>query len=205
MKRTTLLLFAVIGTLANGAAGAAPSPSVTISASRPVVVFGQSVTLSGAVSSHKSGETVTIKSEPFGKSVLSDLATASTTTRGAWSYAAKPTIETTYQASWMTTTSHTVTVKVRPLVSLKLVGATSGTFSVTVTGERAFTGKYVLVERLTSAGVAILKHVTLDASSSATFKVRLHRGLSRLRAVIPSSQAAPGYITGMSNVVTVRR
>src|SRR5205823_15048362 len=116
-----------------------------------------------------------------------------------------PTIQTTYQASWMATASHTVTIKVRPLVALKLVSATTGMFSVTVTGERAFTGKFVLVERLTSAGVTIVKHVTLDASSSATFSVRLHRGLSRLRAVIPSSQAAPGYITGTSNVVAVRR
>jgi len=48
----------------------------------------------------------------------------------------------------------------------------------------------------------ILKHVTLDASSSATFSVRLHHGRLRLRAVMPTSQAVPGYIAGMSNVVT---
>ena len=98
-----------------------------------------------------------------------------------------------------------MTVKVRPLVALKLVSAAMGTFSVTVTGERAFAGKYVLVERLTSTGVTVLKHVTLDASSSATFKVRLHNGLSKFRAVFPTSQAAPGYVTGTSNVVAVRR
>jgi len=66
-------------------------------------------------------------------------------------------------------------------------------------------GQYVLVQRLTSTGATIVKHVTLATSSSATFMVRLHRGLSRLRAVFPTSQAAPGYITGTSNVVTVRR
>jgi len=205
MKKTVLLLLALIGTLMSSSVGAAPNPGVTISASRPVVVFGQSVTLSGAVSDRKAGETVTILSEPLGKSAFSDLATATTTTRGAWSFSAKPTIQTAYRASWTTATSNAVTVKVRPLVALKLVSATTGTFSVTVTGERAFAGKFVLVERLTSTGMTILKHVTLDASSSATFTIRLHRGLSRLRAVFPTSQAAPGYITGTSNVVTVRR
>ena len=117
---------------------------------------------------------------------------------------AKPTIQTAYHASWNTVTSNAVTVKVRPLVALKLVSATMGTFSVTVTGERVFAGKYVLVERLTSTGMTVLKHVTLDAASSATFAVRLHHGLSRLRAVFPTSQAAPGYVTGTSNVVAVR-
>src|SRR5712691_375517 len=205
MRKTTLLLLALLGTVVSGSVGAAPSPSVTIAASRPVVVYGQSVTLSGTVSSHKTGETVTLASEPCGKSAFSDFATATTTTRGAWNSVAKPTIQAVYRASWMTTTSQDVTVKVRPLVQLKLVSAAHGSFSVSVTGDRAFTGQFVLVQRLTSAGTIIVKHVTLDASSSATFTVRLHRGLSRLRAVFPTSQAAPGYITGTSNVVAVRR
>src|SRR5712692_10247738 len=205
MKKTTLFLLALLGLVVSGSVGAAPSPSVTIAASRPIVVYGQSVTLSGTVSSHKAGETVTLASESLGKSAFSDFATATTTTHGTWNAVAKPTIQTMYRASWMTTTSQDVTVKVRPLVQLKLISAAHGSFSVTVTGDRAFTGQYVLVQRFTSTGVIVVQHVTLDTSSSATFTVRLHRGLSRLRAVFPTSQAAPGYITGTSNVVTVRR
>jgi hypothetical protein len=53
--------------------------------------------------------------------------------------------------------------------------------------------------------MATLKKVTLDASSSATFRVRLHHGRNRLRVVMPTSQTAPGYITGMSKVLTVSR
>jgi hypothetical protein len=59
------------------------------------------------------------------------------------------------------------------------------------------------VQRLSSTGPVTLKKVTLDANSSASFRVRLHQGRSRLRVVMPSSQTAPGYITGMSNVLTV--
>jgi hypothetical protein len=54
-------------------------------------------------------------------------------------------------------------------------------------------------------GSACGNKVTLDASSSATFTVRLHHGSSRLRVVMPTSQTEPGYITGMSNVLTVTR
>lgn len=49
------------------------------------------------------------------------------------------------------------------------------------TVKRLFAGKFVLAQRLASTGVSTLKRVTLD-----------------------TSQTAPGYITGMSNVVTVR-
>jgi len=40
-------------------------------------------------------------------------------------------------------------------------------------------GKFVLVQRLSSCGVATRKKVILDANSSATFRVRLHHGRSR--------------------------
>jgi hypothetical protein len=98
-----------------------------------------------------------------------------------------------------------VTVKVRPLISLQPVSLASRSFSVTVTGARSFQGKFVLVQRLTSTGALALKKVTLNASSSATFHARLHHGRNRLRVVMPSSQTAPGYTTGYSKVLTVRR
>jgi hypothetical protein len=83
--------------------------------------------------------------------------------------------------------------------------ALHGSFSTKATAARSFAGKFVLVQRLSSTGVATLKKVTLDASSSATFRVRLHHGRNRLRVVMPSSQTASGYITGMSKVLTVSR
>ena len=81
--------------------------------------------------------------------------------------------------------------------------ASNGTFSTKVTAARSFAGKFVLVQRLSSTGLVTLKKVTLDANSAASFRVRLHQGRSRLRVVMPSSQTAPGYITGTSNALTV--
>ena len=93
----------------------------------------------------------------------------------------------------------------RPLITLTLDKLATGTFSTKATAARSFAGKFVLVQRLSSTGVATLKKVTLDASSSATFRVRLHHGRNRLRAVMPTSQTTPGYITGMSKALTVNR
>ncbi len=185
--------------------GTAATPqTVTISASRPSVVFGKSVTLSGKVSNGKAGENVSVLAEPSGTTAFSALAPpVQTVSGGHWSDVVKPTIETSYQAKWKSATSSTISVKVRPLITLTLVSQATGRFSTKVSGARSFAGKFVLVQRLTSTGVSTLKRVTLDANSAASFRVRLQLGRSRLRVVMPSSQTAPGYITGTSNVVTV--
>jgi hypothetical protein len=194
-----------VALLTASAGTAAPPQSVKISVSSPSVVYGSSVTLSGKVSSSKAGEKVDVLTEPMGASSMSALATVDTTSGGHWSDVVKPTIETGYQAQWKSATSSTVTVKVRPQITLSAVNLATGRFSTKVTAARAFAGKFVLVQRMTNTGVTTLKKVTLDSSSSAAFRVRLHHGRSRLRVVMPTSQAAPGYITGVSNVVTVRR
>ena len=205
MRKTLMVLAVLATTLAGAAAAASPRQSVTISLSRPSVVYGGSVTLSGQVANHKAGETVDVLAEAFGATSFSSLGSVSTTAGGKWSDVVKPTIQTAYRATWMGTTSSTVTVKVRPLITLRLINLAAGRFSTKVTAARSFAGKFVLVQRLSSTGVATLKKVTLDAGSSATFRVRLHRGRSRLRVVMPTSQTAPGYITGMSKVLTVTR
>ncbi len=207
MRRTVVFFAALAATLLAGAAAstAAGPPSVTISLSRPSVVYGGSVTLSGKVSDSKAGQTVEVLAEPSGATSFSALGSVTTGAGGQWTDVVKPTIETSYQAKWKSATSSTVTVKVRPLITLTLVKLSTGSFSTKATAARAFAGKFVLVQRLSSTGVATLKKVTLDASSSATFRVRLHHGRNRLRVVMPSSQTAPGYITGMSKVLTVSR
>lgn len=207
--RRSLLVLAVLSTLllAPAAAGtAAGPPSVTISRPRPNIVYGGSVTLSGKVSDNKAGQSVQLIAEAYPATSFSPLGSPVTTTAGGhWSEVVKPTIETSYQATWKNATSSAVTVKVRPLITLALVNLSTGTFSTKVTAARPFTGKFVLVQRLSSNGVGTLKKVTLDASSSATFRVRLHQGRNRLRVLMPTSQTAPGYVTGMSKALMVNR
>jgi hypothetical protein len=115
MQRTLLsLALLTAALLAVTAAGNAAAPSVTISVSRPSVVYGGSVSLSGKIAASSAGQTVNVLAEPSGASDFSALASATTTTGGHWTEDAKPTIETSYQATWMSATSSPVTVKVRP-------------------------------------------------------------------------------------------
>jgi len=201
MRKILLLAAALSAFAVVGIAAAAKPPGVTIAAARPIVVYGGSVKLSGAVSNHQSGEHVLVLGRAYG-TTFSQVAAADTTTGGKWSYVASPQVETSYQASWNAVFSQPVTVKVRPRITLALSSRTArrGTFTVEVSGNRSFSGKYVLVQRLTRSGPATVKHVTIAAGSSATFTLRLPRHHARVRVVMPSSQAAPGYIAGYSNV-----
>jgi hypothetical protein len=202
MRRMLLLAAALTAFALVGIASAAKPQTVTISLARPAVVYGGSVKLSGAVSNHQAGEQVTVLGRQYGTTTFTQVNVVTTTAKGAWSYMASPQIETSYQAGWDAVTSRIVDVKVRPLIRLSLVSrtATRGTFSVAVSGNRPFTGKRVLVQRLTTSGPATVKSVKLNAASSATFTIRLPRHHARVRVVMSSSQAAPGYIAGYSNV-----
>jgi hypothetical protein len=204
MRSVLLLAVSLTAVVLVGIASAAkPKPAtVTISRARPTVVFGGSVKLAGVVSNHQAGESVTVLGRQNGTTAFTQVTVVTTAAKGAWSYMASPQIQTSYQARFDAVTSRIVDVKVRPRISLSLVSrtATRGTFSVDVSGNRPFTGKRVLVERLTTSGSATVKSVKLDAASSATFTIRLPRHHARVRVVMPTSQAAPGYIAGYSNV-----
>jgi hypothetical protein len=129
MRRTVVVLAALAATLflIAAAATAAGPPSVTISVSRPSVVYGGSITLSGKVSDNKAGQTVNVLAEPYPATSFSALGSSFTTTAGGhWTDVVKPTIETSYQATWKSATSTTVTVKVRPLITLTLVKLSTG-------------------------------------------------------------------------------
>jgi hypothetical protein len=220
MRKILLLLTFSVALGATAAAGTAAPPrgAVTIKATPSVVVFGNTVTLSGRitgrVSSSTSSQTVEILAKPFGATSISTLASVSaaataTTAGGAFTFVAKPTIETKYAARFQGQTSNPVTVHVRPAITLTQVSMSNGvgTFSTTVTAARSFAGKFVVVERLGRGHRLLMRKVVLGSNSSATFQLRFHRGHghARLRVVMPASQAAPGYITGFSNVLTISR
>ena len=150
-----------------GVAGAAKPAAVTISAAKPIVVYGHTVKLSGKVGNHNPGEQVIVLGKAYGQPAFTPVQNVATTTGGAWAYQASPQIETAYEVQWGTATSSTVTVKVRPKIMLVLASRTArkGTFGVQVQGARSFEGKRVLVERLTVSGPTTVK---LPATSRAT-------------------------------------
>lgn len=182
---------------------------VSIAAAAPLVVYGQSTALSGRVSSAASGETVTIEAMECGKTTFSRVASATSGANGAWSFAAKPTLNTTYQAQWKNATSARIAAKVAPALRLRRVRR--GQFSGSVTAAQSFVGKYVVLQRFagTSRSWKTVKRVTLriakagvapTMTTSAGFRSRVARG-TRLRLLLIQSQAGTCYVPARSAAV----
>ncbi len=181
-----------------------PAASVTLVASRLQLVYGSTVTLSGTASSKQAGEKVDVLAQPYGQSSFSPLVTVTTVDGGTWSYTAKPTIQTVYQAHWKNATSSTATVGVRPAVSFRVL--TDGRFSTKVVAARSFAGRYVQLQRRSSLGQWVtLKRVKLNANSAAIFRATLPHGTSSLRVAISINQVGAGYLGGTSRTIVYHR
>jgi hypothetical protein len=203
--RKALPIF-VLAALCAAPAAAAP-PSLTLKAAPTVVTYGGTSTLSGVLSTQKTGQAVDIQAQECGQNAFKKVASATTTTGGAFSYAAKPTIDSTYQAKLKGATSPTVAVKVAPVLSLKKLSL--GKFRVSATAAQSFAGKYVVFQRLRRTKWVTLKKVTLATArtttaptqvTSATFRIKLPAKL-RVRSVLPAAQAATCYLGAKSKVI----
>lgn len=202
-----LIWLAILAAFCAAAPVAAAPTALTLKASPTVVVYGGSTTLSGVLSTQKSGQHVDISVQDCGQGAFKKVTTVTTTTGGAFTYAAKPAMNTNYQAKQKGTTSPTAAVQVTPTVTLKKLAKNK--FSVSVTAGQTFVGKFVVFQRLRNQKWVSLKHVTLATLtpgtkptdvSSATFTIRLPVKL-RIRAVLPAAQAATCYLPAKSKVV----
>ena len=201
-----LILVATLAALGAAPVAAAP-PTLTLKAAPTVVTYGGTSTLSGVLSTQKTGESIDIQTQECGQNAFKKTASATTTTGGAFSYAAKPTINTTYQAKLKGSTSPSVAVKVAPVLTLKKLAL--GKFSVSVTAAQSFAGKYVVFQRLRRLKWVTLKKVTLATAktttaptqvTSATFKIKLPAKL-RVRSILPAAQAATCYLGTKSKAI----
>jgi hypothetical protein len=186
---------------------AAAPPSLTLKAAPIVVTYGGTTTLSGTLSTQKTGQSVDIQAQECGQNAFKKIASATTTTGGAFTYAAKPTIDTKYQAKLKGATSPAVAVNVAPVLTLKKLAL--GKFSVSVTAAQGFAGKYVVFQRLRRTKWVTLKKVTLAKATtttaptqvtSSTFRIKLPTRL-KVRAILPAAQAATCYLGAKSKVI----
>jgi plastocyanin len=178
-------------------------PAVTIGAALPILIYGQSTHVSGAVSSLKSGETVTVFAQPYGQASPVLIATLLTTTNGVWDVVVKPTLLTTYEAHWKTAVSAKISLSMRPDV---LFSASHGMGSVKVKADHSLQGRKLYVQRFTRFGQWVkMKSVILGASSSRLFYLKLPRGLYTLRIFMSYNQVGAGYLDGYSRTIAYRR
>jgi plastocyanin len=180
-----------------------PPPGVTIGASSPLLTFGDATHISGAVSSKKAGESVTVFAQPYGQASPVLIATLLTTTNGVWDVMVKPTLLTTYEAHWKNLVSAKVSLQMRPEV---LFSASKGMGFVKVKTNHSLQGRKVYVQRLTSFGQWIkMKRVILNHNSQKLFYLKLPRGKYTLRVFMSYNQVGAGYLDGYSRTVAFRR
>lgn len=181
----------------------APAASVSLTASKPVVIFGGDVEFTGSISSKQSGQTVTLLVQPMGDQVSRVQVT--TGTDGAWRYTASPRIQTSYTAQYRNASSAVVSVNVRPRITLRKTG--TNRYSVTVAAARSLAGKTAYVARWSASKgrwILVSRFVLAQSRTSATSAVATVRfrvaKRTKLRAFMSTAQAQPGYTSGYSNI-----
>jgi plastocyanin len=174
-------------------------PTLTFAASSQYVVFGDKVTLSGLVSNHKGGESVTIYYQPYPQPNLIERATVLTAADGTFSFIVSPQIATSYQAAWKGAYATPTSIQVQPKVTL---GRNNGWIIHAAAGV-SFAGKAVQFQRLnTLTGQWVtLKKVILNSKSSAKVLYKLPKGLNQLRVTMSVNQAGAGFLGAISPTV----
>jgi plastocyanin len=180
-----------------------PPPAVTIGATAPLIAFGQSTSISGAISSKQQGQTVTVWAQPYGQPSPVQLATLLTGPNGVWALPVKPTELTYYTAHWKNVASQQVGIQMRPTVMF----STNKRFgSVVVKADRSLEGRKVYLQKLTRFQQWVkIKGVILGHASHKYFRLGLTRGRYQLRIFMSFNQVGPGYLDGFSPVVAYRR
>ena len=190
--------------------------TLTLTASPRALNYGSTTTLSGVLSTGMANQKVEILSQPCGENATKVIGSVTTTTSGNFTYQTQAALNTSYQVRYKlaatTSSSPLIPVSVRPIVVLKRNAAHR--FTTQVVAAQSFVGKAVVFQRWVAAkhrwtsvktvflGSRHAASAPLAGStvSSVTFGARLKSRLS-VRAVLPSGQAGPCYVTAKSPTI----
>ena len=179
-----------------------PPPQVSVGVSEPIVTYGEQTTIAGTISSQKANESVQIFAQPYGSSAQA-VATLMTGTGGAFYWTTQPATYTTYSVRWKAVTSQTVTVQVRPKVTLTRTSATRlfAKFGATP----SFAGRTMYLQRRSKFGQWVtVERLKLGPNSGRIFTAPHVKGTSTYRVYMTTNQAGTGYLETWSNTVRVR-
>ena len=170
-------------------------PSVSIGASTPIAVYGNSIHVSGAVSPAAVGEHRHRLRPAVGPGfVRQDRRRPDDDERRLGLHHDAAGSSPSYKATWKGKTSAVITVAVQPRLRLQHIGH----WFVARAQPNKYGGHWVYVQRVNAFGEWVsLKKVTLNSQSATRFKLRnLPHGLNRLRIFISTNQAGSGYFHG---------
>jgi hypothetical protein len=182
-------------------AAAGSAATAPVHASRPDLVFGGSVQLSGKFDHGLADQPVVLLAKEHGDSAYSSTALLATEAGGRWSVKVTPTIATSYEATSLAERTPALSVGVRPRVTLS---RSRGRFVARVLSAASYERHFVLLQRRGAHGWKPVERIILSRRPRS-FAVKLPHGQSRLRLFLPHSQAGAGYLAGFSKTVLVRR
>jgi hypothetical protein len=205
-----LVLATTLAALCAAPVAAAP-PTVTLKASAAAISYGAATTLSGALSTQKTGQSVDIQAQECGQNAFRRIASVTTTTGGAFTYTAKPALDTNYQAKQKGATSPVVSIKVSPQLRLVKLSSSSSKrrFAASVTASQSFAGKYVVFQKRGSTKWLTVKKVALSSAAvtstptqvtSQSFSARIRRH-PKVRVILPADQAGACYLPAASTAI----
>jgi plastocyanin len=178
-------------------------PAVSLTPSAGTVTYGESIRLSGAVSSGKPNELVTVFARASGQLSFVQVATVMTGASGFWSFDARPGILTAYQARYRDVVSGEVLVSVRPKVRLL---ASRSHFLARVAGAHSFAGHWLVLQRRSSAGTWVgVRRLKLGKNSGRLLRIPRRAGTTTYRVYLTQPQAGDGYVASWSGTQRVRR
>jgi hypothetical protein len=188
---------------------AAPPP---IAANPLIVGWTVPSLLSGAFAGASHDDPIEIQERRCGSTQFTRFLDVPSDPQGGWHVYVTPPISTTYRARFRDAVSDTVTVQVRPSLSVRELS--KGRFLATTLALKQFWRATAVFERYSSARGRWIRVKTfgLDESGATTgttaftngrFRSRLPRG-TLVRVVLPSSQTRPCYQAGVSNMLRTR-
>jgi hypothetical protein len=110
---------------------------------------------------------------------------------------------TQYSVRWKSVTSQTVTVQVRPKLTLSRTSSTRLFAKVAATP--SFAGRTIYLQRRSKFGQWVtVEKLKLGPNSGRIFKAPHLKGTSTYRVYMTTNQAGTGYLETSSNLVRVR-
>lgn len=200
MRKPMIMLGLILAATA-GAAGA-QSDELTITSSRGIVVYGDGVGVTGMLRSRAANAQVIVAIRRLGEPSFLPVATTTTDPSGVWNFSFEPTVRSQLQARAGEALSRIVTIRVKPKLTLT---RRRGALFTRAVAAGSFRGRHVWFQRRTKQGRwRSIRKVVLD-DPPRRFRVRLPKGVSRVRVSLSRRQAAPGYEPAVSRVLVLRR
>jgi hypothetical protein len=192
-----IALVALIAALSASAAQGASKPALTLNVSGFKVLYGHTLILSGRLTNGAPGQSVAIFSRRFGHAKMAKLAIVKTGSSGRWSFQVKPSINTSYQARVGATVSRSLTVGVKPAVTVSQLG--DGTIWTHIAAGQSFMGQQVELQKQVDGAWSTVSKAVLNARSSVTFMAPVTARTETVRIAFSVNQAGAGFLGANSD------